>query len=285
MQIAVASGKGGTGKTTVSLALVTHLARSGNSVSILDCDVEEPNVNLFLHARVTGNETVTVRVPVVDDNICDGCGRCRASCSYNAIVMIKDKPLIFADMCHSCGGCALACPVKAIGETSRETGIVESGKINGIQYHGGRLNIGEPVALPVIKTVKDMPDDSLIRIIDCPPGTSCPVIESVRRCDYLILVTEPTPFGLHDLSLAVDMARALNRNFGIVINRSDDGDSIIDNYCDERSIRIIGRIPHSMEIARAYSRGEIIETILDIYGGTIGEITRQVLESVGEKRP
>lgn len=277
--IAVASGKGGTGKTTISLAMATHLARSGNSVSILDCDVEEPNVNLFLSAEITNSEAATVPVPLIDENSCNGCGECQTVCLYNAIVMVKGKPLVFTDLCHSCGGCVLACPAGAVSETFRETGTVESGRWNGIHYHGGKLNIGEPVALPVIKTVKNIPDDSAIRIIDCPPGTSCPVIESVRGCDYMVLVTEPTPFGRHDLSLAVDMASALDRRFGVVINRSDDGDRIIESYCTDRSINIIGRIPHDERIAMAYSRGEIIGSILDIYGEMIGEITRRVLES------
>ncbi len=282
--IAVASGKGGTGKTTVSLAMAMHLARSGYSVSIIDCDVEEPNVNLFLSAEITKTAVVTVPVPLIDENSCNGCGICQTVCLYNAIVMVKGKPLVFTDMCHSCGGCVLACPAGAVSETLRETGTVESGKKNGIYYHGGRLNIAEPVALPVIKTVKNIHDDSAIRIIDCPPGTSCPVIESVRGCDYLVLVTEPTPFGRHDLSLAVDMARALNRRFGIVINRSDDGDRIIESYCTNRSIEIIGRIPHSEEIAMAYSRGEIIEAILDNYSDMIGRISGRALQSYTEGR-
>ena len=191
MQIAVASGKGGTGKTTVSIALASLIAGKGIPVTILDCDVEEPNVNLFLKVPVINEEKIHSLIPEVNNEICNGCGKCVDICAFNCIVLAKGKPMIFADMCHSCGGCSLVCPVDAVSEVKKEIGIVEEGKQGRIFYAGGRLKIGEIMSPPLIKEVKKRSENSALTIIDCPPGTSCPVIESVSDSDYVILVTEP----------------------------------------------------------------------------------------------
>lgn len=276
MNIAVASGKGGTGKTTLSLCIASLLAREGTRVALLDCDVEEPNVNLFLKATIDESHTVTALIPAVDEERCTGCGECERICAFSAIVLIKDKPLVLPDMCHSCGGCLLVCPEGAIKEVGKEIGVIESGHAGGICYAGGRLNIGEPAAPPLIKEVKKTHRGADVRILDCPPGTSCPVIESVKGCDSLLLVTEPTPFGLNDLGLAVGMAGALSLPFGVVINRAGDTDGLITDYCAGEGIEIIARIPNDRAIAEACSRGECAPYILGHYRDEIAEIAGRV---------
>lgn len=263
MIISVASGKGGTGKTTLSLALSAYLARREIPVCIFDCDVEEPNVNLFLKSDIMVLERVYIPIPYVHENICDGCGRCGDICAFNAIVLVRGRPLLFPDMCHACGGCMHACPVDAITEEHKEIGIVEEGYTGAIRYVGGRLRISEAISPPLIKAVKKhlLPTD--INIIDAPPGTSCPVIESVKGSDYTILVTEPTPFGLNDLELAVGMVREVGIPFGVVINRSDIGDSRVVDFCRVEEVDIIASIPDSREIAERYSRGEFVDYFVE----------------------
>lgn len=263
MVISVASGKGGTGKTTLSLTLSAYLARREVPVCIFDCDVEEPNVNLFLRSDIMVLERVYIPIPYVHENLCDGCGRCGDICAFNAIVLVRGKPLLFPDMCHACGGCMHACPVDAITEEQKEIGIVEEGYTGAIRYVGGRLRLSEAISPPLIKSVKKhlLPTD--INIIDAPPGTSCPVIESVKGSDYTVLVTEPTPFGLNDLELAVGMVREVGIPFGVVINRCDIGDSRVVDYCRAEGIEIIASIPDSREIAERYSRGEFIDYFVE----------------------
>ncbi|MBN2078362.1 MAG: ATP-binding protein [Spirochaetes bacterium] len=272
MVITIASGKGGTGKTTVALSVATLFSTQHRSVALLDCDVEEPNDNLFLGAPIESTEEVCVPVPLVDENRCDGCGECEKLCEFSAIVLVRGLPLLFPEMCHSCGGCALVCPPKAITERDRRIGVIESGRAGGIRYAGGRLDIGEVMSPPLIKNVKKKYPDSEIRILDSPPGTSCPVIETVRDSDFLVLVTEPTPFGLNDLSLAVDMARAVGVPFGVVINRSDGNDHLIADYCTAEGIAIITAIPDTRSVAEHYSRGDFIEHLIGLYGDRIQAI-------------
>jgi len=276
MNIAVASGKGGTGKTTLSLCIAALLAREGTRVALLDCDVEEPNLNLFLKAPIDKLKTVTALVPEADEERCTGCGACERICAFSAIVLIKDKPLVLPDMCHSCGGCVRVCPEGALSEIEKEIGVIESGQAGGVDYAGGRLNIGEPAAPPLIREVKKMHHEADVRILDCPPGTSCPVIESVRGCGFLLLVTEPTPFGLNDLGLAVGMARALSLPFGVAINRAGDTDGLITDYCMEEGIDIIARIPNDRAIAEACSRGECAPYILERYREEIARMTAHI---------
>ena len=251
MIISVASGKGGTGKTTVA----TNLALSLNNVQFLDCDVEEPNAHLFLNPQIKKNSSVFIPVPKIDESTCNYCGRCSEVCAYNAIAVIKDKVLIFPELCHGCGGCTILCPQNAISEEGKEIGIVEIGDVGNMQFIHGRLNIGVAMSPPLIRAVKEYINPTRTVIIDVPPGTSCPVIESVKKSDYCILVTEPTPFGLNDLILAVEVLRKLSIPFGVIINRSGIGFKDVEDYCGKENIPILMQIPFERGIAMAYSKG------------------------------
>jgi MinD superfamily P-loop ATPase len=255
LQIAIASGKGGTGKTTMSANMAWAL---GSEAIILDCDVEEPNAHIFLHPQFTENIPVSLSVPKVGESKCTGCGLCGRICRYHAIAMINNKPLIFPEMCHACGGCMLVCPVKAITEIARPIGVVERGFAGPVEFVHGRLNIGEVLAPPLIRAVKQDAKSDKTTIIDCPPGTSCPVIAAIRGCDFVILVTEPTPFGLHDLRLAVDMTRELKIPFGVIVNRIGIGDDGVHVFCSEQSVPVLLEIPDDRRIAEVYSRGKMI---------------------------
>lgn len=276
MQIAIASGKGGTGKTTISVTLASYLAERCNHVQLVDCDVEEPNSNLFFKAPIEKEEIVYSFIPVVDEEKCNGCGKCGEICEFSSIVLINKSPLVFPDMCHSCGGCMLVCPTEAIEEKKKEIGIIEYGTKDNITYIGGRLNVGQVMSPPLIKEVKGKINEDIMSIIDSPPGTSCPVIESLHDADYVILVTEPTPFGLNDLQLAVNMVREIGLNFGIVINRSDVGDNRVVDYCREENIDLIASIPESREVAEKYSTGEFIEYFVEKYSDELGKIFSSV---------
>lgn len=254
MRIAIASGKGGTGKTTVAINLAVCLR---GPVQLLDCDVEEPDCALFLRPRIDVSEKLGVPVPVVDTARCTACGECARFCQFHAIVGLGSVPLVFAELCHGCGGCAAVCPRGAIREEPRETGIVESGEAEGIAFVQGKLNVGEAMAAPLIRAVKRKWRASGTVIVDCPPGTSCPVLAAVRGCDYVVLVTEPTPFGLNDLQLAVEAMRALSLSFGVVINRAGTGSESVAAYCAHERISVLAELPDDRRVAEAYSRGEI----------------------------
>ena len=251
MIISVASGKGGTGKTTIAV----NLALSIPNVQLLDCDVEEPNSHIFIKPQIKSKVSVSIPVPEIDQNKCDYCGRCGEVCEYNAIAVLKDNVLVFPALCHGCGACSFLCPQKAIKEVGREIGFVEIGTKGDLQFGHGKLNIGEAMSPPLIKAVKKYSNPAKIVIIDAPPGTSCPVIESIKGSDFCILVTEPTPFGLNDLILAVEVLRKLKIPFGVVINRSDLGDKEVYNYCKKEKISIFMEIPFKKEIAVVYSKG------------------------------
>lgn len=261
MIISVASGKGGTGKTTIAV----NLALSLNNVQLLDCDVEEPNSHIFIKPVFKNKNTVFVPIPRVDQTKCDGCGRCQEVCVYNAIAIVNKKVLIFPELCHGCGSCAYFCPHDAIKEENKEIGVVEIGEKGDIQFIHGELHIGEMMSPPVIRAVKKHINKKKTVIIDVPPGTSCPVVTAIKDTDFVILVTEPTPFGLNDLSLAVEVVRKLKIPFGVIINRSDLGNKKTDEFCTGEHIPILMRIPFSKKIAKIYSRGDSIIEALPEY--------------------
>ncbi len=254
MILSVASGKGGTGKTLVATSLALSL-KDNEKVQLLDCDVEEPNDHVFLNPEITGSEPVFIPIPKVDEEKCTRCGICAKVCAYNAIVVLGKQVMVFPQLCHGCGACTYLCPEKAISEENRETGVIEWGRSDGIGFLQGKLSIGEAMAPPVIRKVKENSSDGGIIIRDVPPGASCPVVEAVKGSDFCLLVTEPTPFGLNDLTLAVEMIRDLRIPFGVVLNRAGVGDSGVEEYCLREKIPILLTIPLNKEIARNYSRG------------------------------
>jgi MinD superfamily P-loop ATPase len=255
MIISIASGKGGTGKTTVATNLAAAI---GSNVQLLDCDVEEPNAHLFLNPEIVEKKTIYTPVPEVDKQKCSLCGKCGEICQFKAIVVVGDIVLPFHELCHSCGGCKEVCPEDAIREVGRELGEIEKGYANGIEFIHGRLRVGEAMSPPLIHQVRAMVDSSKLTIIDAPPGTSCPVIESIRNTDFVLLVTEPTPFGLNDLELAVGAVKILNVPYGLVINRSDMGDNRVHQYAEKEEIPVLMEIPFEREIAKIYSKGGLI---------------------------
>ncbi|QTA82915.1 CobQ/CobB/MinD/ParA nucleotide binding domain-containing protein [Desulfonema limicola] len=255
MIISIASGKGGTGKTTVATSLALSL-QSG--VQLLDCDVEEPNCHLFLNPEFEKSQTVFTPVPEIDKSKCSFCRKCVDICRFNVIALAGETVLTFPELCHSCGGCMAVCPEDAITEVGREIGTVEKGRVNNIDFVYGRLRVGEAMSPPLIKKVRSYIQNDKINIIDAPPGTSCPVIAAMNHTDFVLLVTEPTPFGLHDLKLAVEAVKILNIPHGLVINRSDMGDTKVKEYAEQENIPILLNIPFDRKIAEAYSKGRAI---------------------------
>lgn len=251
MKIAVASGKGGTGKTTVAV----NLALSLENAHVYDCDVEEPNAHTLLHPDQISTTPVTIPTPVIDQEKCNLCGDCGEFCQFNALFVGKTKVILYEEICHSCGGCVLVCPEKAITERDRIVGALHSDTSGDVGLTYGALNVGEPMAVPIIKAVKAQIQDGKLSILDAPPGTSCTMIETVEECDYVILVTEPTPFGLHDLSMTVDVIDRLGVPYGVIINRSDIGDDATKEYLEGKGIHVLMEIPFDRHIAELYSRG------------------------------
>ena len=265
MKIAIASGKGGTGKTTIATNLACSIALMGETVQYLDCDVEEPNGHIFLKPNIEKTQVVTIGVPKVDTEKCNGCGKCGQLCQYSAIISLKEIVMTFEQLCHSCGGCMLVCPTGAITEKQKEIGFADIGMANGVMFGQGRLKIGDIHTPPLIKKVKANAILEGIVIIDAPPGTSCPVIEAVKGADFVLLVTEPTPFGLNDLKLAVGMVRELKIPFAVVINRSEPDEQMTNQYCQDENIDVIFEVPDDRRIAEAYSVGKMIVDILPEY--------------------
>jgi MinD superfamily P-loop ATPase len=281
MILAVASGKGGTGKTTVSV----NLARAfGGKVQLLDCDVEEPNCHLFVRGKPGGREIVSIQVPDVDESLCDGCGECGSFCQYHAIVSFGSAPLLFPELCHGCGGCQRVCPRRAISEKGRRIGIVETVEADSITLIQGRLDVGVAMAPPLVRAVKSNIRDGLWAILDAPPGTSCPVIATLRCSDFVLLVTEPTPFGLHDLKLAVEMVEELGIPFGVVLNRVGIGDDRVNAYCAGKGIPILLEIPDDRRIAETYSQGELVVDALPEYGSLFSTLLWNIREMRGKER-
>ena len=251
MVIAVASGKGGTGKTSVAV----NLAISIGNFQLMDCDVEEPNAHLLLYPRISHKEPVYTLIPSLNEELCDHCGKCASFCQYNAIFASSEKVLIFPELCHGCGGCVLICPKKAITEGKHRIGTLKRGFAGDSELVYGELEVGEPMAVPLIREVKRHIDKSRNVILDAPPGTSCPVIETVKGSDFCILVTEPTPFGLHDLKITVQVLKDMEIPLGVVVNRTGIGDKKVYEYCKEAKIPILLEIPYHRRIAELYSKG------------------------------
>ncbi len=255
MVICVASGKGGTGKTTVATNLAAALEQE---IQFLDCDVEQPNAHLFLNPEIQESTIATVPVPTVDEDKCTLCGKCAEICQFRAIVVIGETVLTFHELCHSCGGCMEVCPEKAIEETDREIGVLEEGRRGNIRFVHGSLKVGEAMSPPLIRKVRSRAGNAEVTIIDAPPGTSCPVITAMKGSNFVLLVTEPTPFGLHDLKLAVGAVKILGIPHGLVINRSDLGNNQVRQYVQQENIPVLMEIPFDRRIAESYSRGELI---------------------------
>ena len=277
MIISIASGKGGTGKTTVATNLALFLSgRKSQDVQFLDCDVEEPNARIFLKPEIQKSQPVNLLIPQVDRDKCTFCGECARVCAFNAIVVLEKEVLTFPELCHGCGGCSLLCPENAISEKEREIGVLEEGRTGSVRFVQGRLNIGEPMATPLIRAVKKTIGPDGITIIDVPPGTSCPVIESVNGSDFCLLVTEPTPFGLHDLKLAIELLKKLKIKHGVLINRAGIGDDRVKDYCDSQGVPVLAQIPYNREVAVLYSRG------IPLWAGgeRFREIFRKLWESI-----
>lgn len=273
MIISVASGKGGTGKTTVSTNMAVAL---NDKVTFLDCDVEEPNAHLFLKPKIERTEQVTTPVPLVDESKCTFCKKCSDICRFNAITVISTKVLVFQELCHSCGGCMIVCPEDAISETSRELGTVEYGHRDAINFIHGRLRVGEAMSPPLIKKVREATAPDQLTIIDAPPGTSCPVIAAMNGTDFVLMVTEPTPFGLHDLQLAVEAVKLLGIPAGLVINRCDIGDRKVYEYAERMKLPILLEIPFDRKIAEIYSCGKIVVEEMPEWAEKFRELYRDI---------
>jgi MinD superfamily P-loop ATPase len=279
MIISIASGKGGTGKTTVA----TNLAVSMDEpVQLLDCDVEEPNVHLFLHPTLEDTKTVTTPVPRIDHDACNQCRKCMAICRFRAITVIGDTVLTFPELCHSCGGCMAICPEGAITETGRDLGVLEMGHRDGIAFTHGRMRVGEAMAPPLIRAVRDEARTDGLVLIDAPPGTSCPVIAAMKGTDFVLLVTEPTPFGLHDLELAVEAVKILKIPMGLVINRCDMGDDRVNAYAQRQGLPILMEIPFDRQIAESYSRGEMFALAIPEWKIRFRELLEQIKTLIGK---
>ena len=252
MKIAVASGKGGTGKTTISVSIALS---SRYPVTFVDCDVEEPNAHIFLKPGIHGTETFSLTVPRVIEERCNYCGECRDICRFNAITVLGRTIMAFPDMCHSCRGCFLVCDQDALEESQREVGKIEWGESGNIKFYRGVLRVGEAMASPLIKKLKRKAGENGLIIFDAPPGTSCPVINTVADADYVLLVTEPTPFGLHDLKLAANVMKELGLPFGVILNKAGLGDEKVNTWCSENRVPLHLEIPFSKSVAEAYASG------------------------------
>ena len=281
MQIAMASGKGGTGKTTLATNLAHVASSNGHQVAYLDCDVEEPNGHIFLPPENTVARSIDKRIPQVDADRCTHCGQCNDICQYSAIVSFRGRTaMVFPDLCHACGGCALVCPSEAIQEVTQRIGRLRIGNAGAVRFLDGTLDIGQHMGPPAIHAVKQAAPEADLLIIDAPPGTSCPAVEAVRGSDLVVLVTEPTPFGLHDLKLAVEMVRALKLRLGIVINRAGlDGDAM-HAYCRRARIPVLGELPDDRAVAVAYSRGQLACEVVPGYRQRVEAIFRDILSIV-----
>ncbi|MFO8082947.1 MAG: ATP-binding protein [Desulfobacterales bacterium] len=278
MIISVASGKGGTGKTTIAVNLAVSL---GENAILLDCDVEEPNAHLFIEPELNLSIPVTTPVPEIDEKKCNLCGKCEEICQFKAIVLVAETVLTFPELCHSCGGCFLVCPENAIHEKARELGEIKVGKKDGLEMVFGKLRVGEAMSPPLIKQVRGYERTDKVTIIDAPPGTSCPVIAAMKDTDFVLLVTEPTPFGLHDLELAYGAVKILGIPCGLIINRADLGDDRVKKFAQQAQIPILMEIPFDRKIAEIYSRGGLLVKDMEGMKDKFLDLFDKIKEQVG----
>ncbi|OSS42661.1 MinD superfamily P-loop ATPase containing an inserted ferredoxin domain [Desulfurella amilsii] len=279
MIIAVLSGKGGTGKTTVSTNLAYVLGKNGFKVKLIDLDAEEPNAHLFFDVNFSKKNNVDVYIPKVDNCICTHCGDCAKACQFSAIVVSRQSVIVFAHLCHACGACLLACKYGAIQEIPKNIGVISIGKAQAnIDFVKSEMNIGEPSAVRIIRQAKKYTEKDKINILDCPPGVSCPTVESIQMVDFCVLVTEPTPFGLHDLKLAVDLTKQFGLKIGVVINRYDANFLELELYLEENHIPILLKIPYDRNIAQSYSKGELFSKTIVEYKNAFLELYNKILE-------
>ena len=273
MMIAVLSGKGGAGKTFVSV----NLAASASKATYIDCDVEEPDGRLFLNPKEISEVQVFVPFPSFDKNICSGCRKCVEFCHFNALAFIKDKPIIFKDICHSCGGCIRICPEHAVTESKRQVGTIEIGTSDLVRVVTGILQTGEASAVPVIRKILERESGKEeLQIVDCPPGSGCSVMESVRKSDYCVLVAEPTAFGFYNFKMIYELVRLLNKKCGVVINKMDAEYAPLENYCDETGIPVLLRIPYSNETAAATAGGNLIVKKSEVYAKKFQDLLEKI---------
>jgi MinD superfamily P-loop ATPase len=277
IKIAVLSGKGGTGKTLVSV----NLAAVADRATYIDCDVEEPNGHLFFKPQSVSSQEVTVKIPVVNEELCTGCKTCVEFCKFNALSYINNRLLIFTDICHSCGGCILFCPEKALVERDKVIGVVKKGTWKHVNVWTGELNTGEPVGIPIIQELlKNIKDIEKATLIDCPPGSACVVMESIQDADYCILVAEPTLFGVHNLNMVYELVKLFKKPHGVVLNKCQEGDNPAEQFCLEKGIKILGRIAFDQELGFLNSKGQIVAEEDPTYQKLFSLLLERVREEV-----
>ena len=280
MKISIASGKGGTGKTLVATSMAVSLASPGTSVTIADCDVEEPNSYLFFPDRtLLERKEFHVPVPVIDERLCTHCGKCSEVCAYHALAVLPQTVLLFPELCHGCGGCTIVCPEKAVSEGSRSVGEIFRARSNGLDIIWGELALGEARTTPLIKAVKNEARGKMV-IVDCPPGTSCSLVESVRDTDFCLLVTEPTPFGLYDLDIAIKVLEKMDIPRGVLVNKSGMGDRKVYEYLEKKNIPLLMEIPLDRKIAELYSHGEIFAEKMPEWKAKFVGMVRKIEEMI-----
>jgi MinD superfamily P-loop ATPase len=273
----VAGAKGGTGKTTVALNLAA-VYQDQDKALFIDADVEEPNAALFLQPEWEETREVFRKLPIVDEGLCDGCGKCADFCAFGAILLLGKTPVILPETCHSCGGCALVCPKNAIREQDFVLGTFQSGRSGALRLISAELVVGNASGVPLVRLEKETPFKGDLRIVDCPPGTGCTVTEAVRDCDFCVLVTEPTPFGLHDLKAAAALLRSLGLPFGVVINRDGMGDKETEEYCRRETVPLLGKIPYDRRIALSYAGGGVLVKDLPEYTAIFEKLWERITE-------
>jgi len=280
LKISIASGKGGTGKTLVATSMAASLATPGTSVTIADCDVEEPNAYLFFPERtLLERKECLVPVPVINEAQCTHCGKCSEVCAYHALAVLPETVLLFPELCHGCGACKIICPEGAVSETFRSVGEIFRAQSGGVEIVWGELALGEARTTPLIKAVKDGAEGETV-IVDCPPGTSCSLVESVRGTNFCLLVTEPTPFGLYDLNIALKVLEKMNIPHGVLVNKSGMGDRKVYEYLEKRNIPLLMEIPLDRKIAELYSRGEIFAEKMPQWKAQFAGMVRRIEEMV-----